>query len=212
MLLLIQGLFHSFPALGSRAPRFPLSPSGAKEGVRAETSPRAVRLTPMTLAPWADFCGALRGLYEPLCGPFEHLLSCRAPRATIPFSLEGLLELECTRCSQGKFAKESTMPGTYKITEFVGTSPTSFAEATKAADTEAAKTLRNMDWFQVVEERGKIKDGAVAEFQVTSKISSQNRKITESASSSRDAGRGIHLLVCQKEMGPGGRPSALNSN
>jgi flavin-binding protein dodecin len=62
------------------------------------------------------------------------------------------------------------MPGTYKITELVGTSPTSFAEATKAAVAEAAKTLRNMDWFQVVEERGRIVDSAVAEFQVTIKI------------------------------------------
>jgi flavin-binding protein dodecin len=62
------------------------------------------------------------------------------------------------------------MPGTYKITELVGTSPTSFAEATKAAVAEAAKTLRHMDWFEVVDERGKIKDGAVAEFQVTIKI------------------------------------------
>ena len=62
------------------------------------------------------------------------------------------------------------MPGTYKITELVGTSPTSFAEATKAAVAEAAKTLRHMDWFQVVEERGRIVDGAVTEFQVTLKI------------------------------------------
>jgi hypothetical protein len=62
------------------------------------------------------------------------------------------------------------MPGTYKITELVGTSPTSFAEATKAAVAEAAKTLRNMAWFEVVDERGKIKDGVVAEFQVTIKI------------------------------------------
>jgi hypothetical protein len=62
------------------------------------------------------------------------------------------------------------MPGTYKMTELVGTSPTSFAEATKAAVAEAAKTLRHMDWFEVVGERGKIKDGAVVEFQVTIKI------------------------------------------
>jgi hypothetical protein len=62
------------------------------------------------------------------------------------------------------------MPGIYKITELVGTSPKSFAEATKAAVAEAAKTLRNMDWFQVVEERGRIVDGGVAEFQVTLKI------------------------------------------
>jgi len=62
------------------------------------------------------------------------------------------------------------MAGIYKITELVGTSPTSFAEATKAAVTEAAKTLRNMEWFEVVEERGRIVNGAVAEFQVTLKI------------------------------------------
>jgi hypothetical protein len=62
------------------------------------------------------------------------------------------------------------MPETYKITELVGTSPTSFAEATKAAVAEAAKTLRHMAWFEVVEERGRIVDGAVAEFQVTIKI------------------------------------------
>ncbi len=62
------------------------------------------------------------------------------------------------------------MPGIYKITELVGTSPKSFAEATKAAVAEAAKTLRNMDWFQVVEERGRIVDGEVTEFQVTLKI------------------------------------------
>jgi hypothetical protein len=62
------------------------------------------------------------------------------------------------------------MSETYKITELVGTSPTSFAEATKAAVAEAAKTLRHMAWFEVVDERGRIVDGAVAEFQVTIKI------------------------------------------
>ena len=62
------------------------------------------------------------------------------------------------------------MAGIYKITELVGTSPTSYADATRAAVAEAAKTLRNMEWFEVVEERGKIVDGAVAEFQVTVKI------------------------------------------
>jgi hypothetical protein len=36
----------------------------------------------------------------------------------------------------------------YKITELVGTSPVSFAEATKAAVAEAAKTIRHMEWFR----------------------------------------------------------------
>ena len=62
------------------------------------------------------------------------------------------------------------MAGTYKIIELVGTSPTSFAEAVRAAVAEAAKTLRNLEWFEVVDERGRIKDGNVAEFQVTLKI------------------------------------------
>ncbi|HTS08738.1 MAG TPA: dodecin [Candidatus Eisenbacteria bacterium] len=62
------------------------------------------------------------------------------------------------------------MPGTYKTTELVGTSPVSFAEAVKAAVTEAAKTIRHMNWFEVVEESGRIKDGKVEEFQVTLKI------------------------------------------
>ena len=62
------------------------------------------------------------------------------------------------------------MPGVYKVTAIVGTSPASFAEAVKAGVAEAAKTLRRMDWFEVVEERGRIADGKGAEFQVTIKI------------------------------------------
>jgi dodecin len=62
------------------------------------------------------------------------------------------------------------MPGTYKLTEVIGTSPVSFAEATKAGVAEAAKTVRHMDWFEVVQETGRIKDGKVEEFQVRLKI------------------------------------------
>ena len=62
------------------------------------------------------------------------------------------------------------MAGTYKITELLGTSPVSFAEATKAAVAEATKTIRHMTWFEVVEESGRIKDGKVEEFQVRLKI------------------------------------------
>ena len=62
------------------------------------------------------------------------------------------------------------MPGTYKTIELVGTSPTSFADAVKSAIAEAAATVRHMDWFEVVEERGRITDGKVVEFQVTIKV------------------------------------------
>jgi len=62
------------------------------------------------------------------------------------------------------------MPGTYKLIDVVGTSPVSFAEAVKSAVTEASKTVQHMNWFQVSEERGLIKEGKVAEFQVTVRI------------------------------------------
>jgi flavin-binding protein dodecin len=62
------------------------------------------------------------------------------------------------------------MPGTYKKIEIVGTSPVSFAEAVKAAIKDAAQTVRHMDWFEVAEMRGSIKDRNVAEFQVTVRI------------------------------------------
>ncbi|HUU13618.1 MAG TPA: dodecin [Terriglobia bacterium] len=62
------------------------------------------------------------------------------------------------------------MPGVYKVTEIVGTSSVSFAEAVKAGVEEAAKTIRRMDWFEVVEQRGRIAEGKVEEFQVTLKI------------------------------------------
>jgi flavin-binding protein dodecin len=40
----------------------------------------------------------------------------------------------------------------------------------KNAVAEAGKTVRHMDWFEVVEQRGRISGGKVEEFQVTLKI------------------------------------------
>jgi flavin-binding protein dodecin len=62
------------------------------------------------------------------------------------------------------------MAGTYKLLELVGTSKKSFAEAVKAAVEEASKTVRHMDWFEVVNQRGRIVGGKVDEFQVTLKV------------------------------------------
>ncbi len=62
------------------------------------------------------------------------------------------------------------MPNTYKLVELVGTSPKSFAEASRATIEEASKTIRHMDWFEVVEQRGRIVDGKIHEFQVTLKV------------------------------------------
>ena len=58
----------------------------------------------------------------------------------------------------------------YKQIDLTGTSSTSVEEAVQAAVSEAAKTVRNMSWFEVTETRGAIKDGKVGEWQVTVKI------------------------------------------
>lgn len=54
----------------------------------------------------------------------------------------------------------------YKMTEIVGTSTEGFEAATQIAVARAAKTLRNVSWFEVKEQRGTVKDGKVGEFQV----------------------------------------------
>lgn len=62
------------------------------------------------------------------------------------------------------------MSSVYKMTELVGTSPKSFTDATQEAVKRAAQTIRHLGWFEVVDQRGLIKDGQVAEFQVTIKV------------------------------------------
>ena len=59
---------------------------------------------------------------------------------------------------------------TYKLIELVGSSPTSSDEAVRNALAKASATIKNMDWFQVIETRGHIVDGKVAHFQVTLKV------------------------------------------
>jgi flavin-binding protein dodecin len=58
----------------------------------------------------------------------------------------------------------------YKLTELVGTSKVSFADATQRAVERAAQTVRNLDWFEVTELRGAVKGGRVTQFQVKLKI------------------------------------------
>jgi flavin-binding protein dodecin len=58
----------------------------------------------------------------------------------------------------------------FKQIELTGTSATSMEDAVQTAIAEAAKTVRNMLWFQVTETRGSIENGKVAEWQVTLKV------------------------------------------
>jgi flavin-binding protein dodecin len=58
----------------------------------------------------------------------------------------------------------------YSKTEIVGSSAESVDEAIRAAVRRASSTLRQVEWFEVVEIRGHVQDGEVGHFQVTLKV------------------------------------------
>ncbi len=57
----------------------------------------------------------------------------------------------------------------YKLTTLVGTSDTGYDDAIKRALERAQKTLRNVQWFEVKEQRGRITAAGI-EYQVTLEI------------------------------------------
>ena len=59
---------------------------------------------------------------------------------------------------------------TYRLTEIVGTSPESIEQAIDNGLARASKTLRHLDWFEVTQIRGQVKDGGVEHFQVGMKL------------------------------------------
>jgi flavin-binding protein dodecin len=58
----------------------------------------------------------------------------------------------------------------YKKVELTGSSTVSSDKAIENAIAKAAQSIKNMDWFEVVESRGHIQDGKVAHWQVTIKV------------------------------------------
>ncbi len=58
----------------------------------------------------------------------------------------------------------------YKKVEVVGTSKKGIDDAINNAIETASQTIRNVDWFEVVETTGHVVEGKVAHFQVTLKI------------------------------------------
>lgn len=57
----------------------------------------------------------------------------------------------------------------YKKTTLVGTSNTGFDDAVKLAVARARRTLREVQWFEVTEQRGKVVNGGI-EYQVTLEV------------------------------------------
>lgn len=58
----------------------------------------------------------------------------------------------------------------YKLIELTGSSKTSIEDAISTAVRRAARTVRNMRWFEVTEIRGQIDQDQIAYWQVTLKI------------------------------------------
>ena len=58
----------------------------------------------------------------------------------------------------------------YKKVELVGTSQEGIEDAIQNAVSTASATLEHLDWFEVVETRGHIRDGAVDHYQVVIKV------------------------------------------
>ena len=58
----------------------------------------------------------------------------------------------------------------YRMTEIVGTSESGLEAAIESAIERANESLRGIDWFEVNEIRGHIRDGAVAHYQVGIKV------------------------------------------
>jgi flavin-binding protein dodecin len=58
----------------------------------------------------------------------------------------------------------------YKILELVGSSESSIEDAIMNAVSRASKTIRDMKWFEVVQTRGHIENGAVRHYQVTLRV------------------------------------------
>lgn len=80
----------------------------------------------------------------------------------------------------------------YGLSEVVGTSSESIEDAIRGAVDRANKTVRHLDWFEVVNVRGHVKDGQVAHFQVTVKL-------------------GFRLDPAGEDQDPGGSSSASRS-
>lgn len=58
----------------------------------------------------------------------------------------------------------------YKKIELTGSSKTSVEDAIQNAINAAARSISHLDWFEVQDVRGDIKDGHVCYYQVTLKV------------------------------------------
>ncbi len=58
----------------------------------------------------------------------------------------------------------------YKVLELSGSSAKSMDDAVRTAIEKASATVRNIKWFEVIDQRGNVENGRVAHWQVTLKV------------------------------------------
>ncbi|MBN2431907.1 MAG: dodecin domain-containing protein [Acidobacteria bacterium] len=58
----------------------------------------------------------------------------------------------------------------YKKIEIAASSAESFERAIEVGIEKASRTLQHLSWFEVVEQRGRIQNNTVAEYQVVLKV------------------------------------------
>lgn len=58
----------------------------------------------------------------------------------------------------------------YQLLEIVGTSPISSDDAIRNGIEKASLMHQSLDWFEVIETRGQIREGKVTQFQVIMKV------------------------------------------
>ncbi len=58
----------------------------------------------------------------------------------------------------------------YRVTELVGTSQESIEDAIRTGIARANQTVRNIDWFEVTEIRGYVREGQLNHYQVGMKL------------------------------------------
>lgn len=58
----------------------------------------------------------------------------------------------------------------YKLVELVGSSTSSMDDAIRNAIGRASRSLKHLDWFEVVEQRGHLQEGKIQHFQVKLKV------------------------------------------
>jgi flavin-binding protein dodecin len=72
--------------------------------------------------------------------------------------------------SAGQDEEATLVDHIYRVTEIVGTSSDGLEAAIRNGVARAARTLHNLDWFEVTEIRGHLADGQVGHFQVGLKV------------------------------------------